>query len=417
MGKHSPVVIAPMYMETFQCIGSSCEETCCQGWVITIDKQTYKKYRTIEVRELRDKIKASVVLTENAASADNYAQIKLDDNGSCVFLDEKKLCGIQSKLGASYLSKTCHIYPRSFARKNDEISHYASLSCPEAARKAILDVDAMHLIHLTVPYPNENAVPLASSIQYIGNSAGSLVELSSYIYDTCCFVLRFSMYRSGEAMIVMGLMVQKLTQYLNMPDTESAKASVIERLIQFTDANYLTQAGEFARGITIDRSKQIILLRGVLRTYFSKHQPHSSFKQVILDTMAGIQFDENDLEAAEKRYCEADSKWFTPFDEAHPYLLKNYLLNDLGKNNFPIGKMRGLETEFIDLAVRYSLIKMILVGIAAFKKESFSETDYVRVVYTFSRNIEHNPTFMPELLDLLAEDGLSNIAAATLMMR
>ena len=417
MGKHSPVVIAPAYMESFQCIGSSCEETCCKGWAITIDKQTYKKYRTIEIRELRDKIKTSVVLTEDASNADNYAKIKLEEDGSCSFLDDKKLCGIQSKLGASYLSKTCHIYPRTLTRKNDEVSLYASLSCPEVARKALLDVEAMRMTHITLPYPNENAVPLTSSMRYNENHSDMLIALSSYIVDTSSFVLRFPSYRSGEAMIVLGLMVQKLSQFLNEPDAESAKTSIIERLIQFTDANFLTKAGEFAQGITIDRSKQIILLRGVLRTYFSKHQPHSSFKQVMLDMMAGIQFDDNDIAATEKRYCEADSKWFKPFDEAHPHLLKNYLLNDLGKNNFPIGKMRGLETEFIDLAVRYSLIKMILVGIAAFKKDSFNELDYVTVIYTFSRNIEHNLKFMPELLELLAEDGLSNIAAATLMMR
>jgi lysine-N-methylase len=133
--------------------------------------------------------------------------------------------------------------------------------------------------------------------------------------------------------------------------------------------------------------------------------------------MQGIHFDENDLEGSETRYSEADEKWFTPFDEAHPHLLKNYLLNDIGKNSFPIGKNRGLETEFIDLAVRYSLIKIILIGISGLNQENFSEADYVRVIYTFSRNIEHNPTFMPELLTLLEQDALKNIAATTLMMR
>jgi lysine-N-methylase len=133
--------------------------------------------------------------------------------------------------------------------------------------------------------------------------------------------------------------------------------------------------------------------------------------------MEGIQYDEKDLERTELRYGEADENWFSPFDNSHPYLLKNYLLNDIGKNNFPIGKLRGLETEFIDLAVRYSLIKMILIGIAGLKKEKFNEADYVQVIYTFSRNIEHNPKFIPDLLTLLEGEDLKNIAATTLMMR
>jgi lysine-N-methylase len=177
------------------------------------------------------------------------------------------------------------------------------------------------------------------------------------------------------------------------------------------------KAGELAQHIDIKRSKQISLLRGVLQIYFSMHFPRTTFRQAILDAMEGIHFDENDLESSELRFCDADEKWFTPFDEAHPYILKNYLLNDIGKSLFPIGKGRGIETEFIDLAVRYSLIKMILVGIAGLKKENFSEADYVHVIYTFSRNIEHNPTFMPELMSLLEKDGLRNIATATLMIR
>ena len=34
----------PKYMLTFKCIGSECVDTCCAGWDINIDEDTYKKY-------------------------------------------------------------------------------------------------------------------------------------------------------------------------------------------------------------------------------------------------------------------------------------------------------------------------------------------------------------------------------------
>ncbi len=417
MGKHNPVAIVPKYIKSFECIGSSCEENCCHGWRVTIDKQTFKKYRTIEIRELKEKMKVVVAIAESSTSADDHAYIKLDDKGACPFLDEKNMCEIQGKLGASYLSKTCQTYPRQYNRKNDDIMLYASLSCPEAARKALLDSNAMDLTNLVLPFPNESVVPIASVIRFNEKSPDLLLAMSDYIYEVTCFIIRFSKFRSWEAMIVLGLMVQKMNLFLADLDTEVARALIIERLINFTNTDYLAKAGELAHNIVIDRSKQITLLRGVLKIYFSKNHPRSSYRQTILDAMEGIQFDESDLNASELRYCEADEKWFTPFDEAHPHILKNYLLNDIGKNSFPIGKSRGLETEFIDLAIRYSLIKMTLVGIAAFKKEQFNEADYVRVIYTFSRNIEHHPKFIAELLTLLEQDNLKNIPATTLMMR
>jgi lysine-N-methylase len=417
MGKHSPVAIEPKYMETFQCIGSNCEENCCHGWQVTIDKQTFKKYRTVEILELHDKLKNMVKISESSTSADSHAHIKLDANGFCPFLDEKNLCEIQGNLGSSYLSKTCQTYPRHNVRKNDEIWLYASLSCPEAARKALLDADAMNPILISLPYPNVHAVPIAASFRFSEKSPELLLALANYIYDVTFSIIRFSKFKSWEAMIVLGLMVHKINLFLDMKDPGDARALIVERLIKFTDLEYLAKAGELAQGIEVKRSKQISLLTGVLHIYFSKHHPRTTFRQTILDAMQGIHFNENDLEGSEKRYSEADEMWFTPFDEAHPHLLKNYLLNDIGKNSFPIGKNRGLETEFIDLAVRYSLIKMILIGIAGLKQEKFSEADYVRVIYMFSRNIEHNPTFMPELLTLLEQDSLKNIVATTLMMR
>lgn len=417
MGKHSPVAIAPKYMESFQCIGSSCEENCCHGWQVTIDKQTFKKYRTVEIVELREKMKEMVKITEPSVSADSHAHIQLDDKGFCPFLDEKSLCEIQGRLGASYLSRTCQTYPRNHSRKNGEIWLFSSLSCPEAARKALLDAEAMNPTLVTLSYPNEQAVPIAASYLYSETSPELVMALSSYIYEATFSIISFTKFQSWKAMIVLGLMVQKLNLLAKDENTDNARALMIENLINFTDNAYLTQAGELADGIEIKRSKQISLLRGVLQIYFSKHNPRSSFRQVILDAMEGIQYEEKDLESTELRYAEADENWFSPFDNSHPYLLKNYLLNDIGKCNFPIGKLRGLETEFIDLAVRYSLIKMILIGIAGFKKEKFSEADYVQVIYTFSRNIEHNPKFIPDLLTLLEGEDLRNIAAATLMMR
>jgi lysine-N-methylase len=417
MGKHSPVAIAPSYMESFQCIGSDCEENCCHGWRVTIDKQTYKKYRTIEIRELNDKMKAVVVLSESSNNPHDHAHIKLNEKGACPFLDEKSLCEIQGKLGSDYLSKTCQTYPRNYSYKNEAISLYASLSCPEAARKALLTPNAMQPIRMTLPFPNASAIHFVSGINYKVESAELVNQLSDYIYDASCFIVRFNHFSAWQAMIVLGLMVQKIEQFIKEQAPDVARASIIERLIQFTNADYLTQAGAFAKTIMVDRSKQIMLLRGVLNLYFSKNAPRSSYKQTILDAMEGLQFDENDLSGSELRYNEADEKWFAPFDEAHSHFLKNYLLNDLGKNIFPIGKSRGLETEFIDLAIRYSLIKMTLVGIAALKKDQFSEADYVRVIYTFSRNIEHNAKFIPEILGLLEQEGMRNIPAATLMMR
>src|ERR1700739_3682469 len=38
----------PEYAGRFSCIGSACEDTCCTGWGVPIDRQTFEKYAANE---------------------------------------------------------------------------------------------------------------------------------------------------------------------------------------------------------------------------------------------------------------------------------------------------------------------------------------------------------------------------------
>ncbi|WXR62260.1 hypothetical protein WG909_03245 [Peptostreptococcaceae bacterium AGR-M142] len=35
-------VLVPTYFKDFRCIGASCEDTCCKGWDVFVDKNAYK---------------------------------------------------------------------------------------------------------------------------------------------------------------------------------------------------------------------------------------------------------------------------------------------------------------------------------------------------------------------------------------
>jgi lysine-N-methylase len=39
--------LRPQYAKAFRCIGSECEDTCCHGFDVPIDKATYEKYQTL----------------------------------------------------------------------------------------------------------------------------------------------------------------------------------------------------------------------------------------------------------------------------------------------------------------------------------------------------------------------------------
>lgn len=112
------MALMPQYVRQFSCIGSECEDTCCQGWRVNIDEETYKKYQRVRDLELKPLLKQGIGRVRSNANAQNYGKIKMNSKGKCPFLSENKLCSIQLKLGADYLSDTCKFYPRVFNRVN-----------------------------------------------------------------------------------------------------------------------------------------------------------------------------------------------------------------------------------------------------------------------------------------------------------
>ena len=46
-------ILQPQYVAKFQCIGPACEDSCCIGWRVQIDKDTYQNYRKCSDDELR----------------------------------------------------------------------------------------------------------------------------------------------------------------------------------------------------------------------------------------------------------------------------------------------------------------------------------------------------------------------------
>jgi len=68
------------------------------------------------------------------------------------------------------------------------------------------------------------------------------------------------------------------------------------------------------------------------------------------------------------------------------------------------------------LVIHYALIKMHLIGMAAFHKGLTDEL-VIRLIYSFSRVIEHNPIYLNRIFRLLSQSGLNNMAYMAILIR
>ena len=124
----------PAYYERFRCIADKCEDTCCAGWEIDIDDETYEKYMRVP-GEFGARLRVNIAEYDDL-DEDMYEQhgFVLTEEHRCPFLDERGLCDIYRELGESALCEVCTNTPRNYMEYGGAREISISASCPESAR-------------------------------------------------------------------------------------------------------------------------------------------------------------------------------------------------------------------------------------------------------------------------------------------
>lgn len=126
--------IAPNYYKKFKCIADKCKHSCCIGWEIDIDNETFEKYKSVS-GDFGNRLNKNIDISENIAC------FKLDANERCPFLNENNLCDIILNLGEDFLCQICNDHPRfrNFYGGATEIG--LGLCCEAAAELIISQVE------------------------------------------------------------------------------------------------------------------------------------------------------------------------------------------------------------------------------------------------------------------------------------
>jgi lysine-N-methylase len=135
-------IFMPKYMADFKCISSNCTDTCCAGWDINIDEDTYNRYVNSHGRL---KSLLGEKFTENKYEHDffNGGFMVLELENKCPFLNPNMLCDIHGNFGEENLCITCKNYPRVFNIVDGVYEKSGLPSCIEVCTKALLNKDKM----------------------------------------------------------------------------------------------------------------------------------------------------------------------------------------------------------------------------------------------------------------------------------
>ena len=206
-------IIAPRYMERFQCIGPECEDNCCTDeWKILVDKEHYKKIeKAFSNKHLpREEFTKKFKRLRGAGTNDvRYAEIIHNNGNRCGLMTKDGLCELHANYGSKILPDVCATYPKLYNIIRNRLEIYGTLSCPEVTRKCLLDDDALELVKIEPSEFRQNALSTNLSsidednyyekhIDDIRTIITELLSLPNYNYEQKMFFVIFFIIRIND---------------------------------------------------------------------------------------------------------------------------------------------------------------------------------------------------------------------------
>jgi len=413
----------PRSYHAFSCIGADCEDTCCTGWNVHVDKLTYETYQRSEDPELGPRLRELVTINTAGASDHSFARLTLSEH-SCPFLSEG-LCTIWKKLGEPRLPVACSTYPRVMNLVDGVLQRSLDLSCPEAARIVLLDPNPMEFDEDEGRLHDPRLGRLAELRTSDGNSAKPYQAFHE-IRSLVIWLLQNRAWPLCKRLVVLGSLCDRLHE-----TAAAGRRAKVPEIVEWYR--------ETARGDFFDRT-------------FANHEPQPAAQlEIVLELVVGrIGSDfiaprflalyreftqglewtaESGMDDLGRRYAAIFAEHYAPFLSRHEYMLEHYLVSYVHRTLFPLGPQENnsepsvhyhadsIRDQCLVMLVCYAVIQTMLVGLCGFHRAEFAPGHAVKAIQSFSKAFEHHLPFPARALQVLAGKGVKTCTSLAMLVR
>ena len=414
----------PRHFADFRCIGAECEDTCCDGWDITVDRETYQKYQACDDPEFKNSFDRLVTLHTADVSQHHYGKMVLSQT-MCPFLSEG-LCSIQNRLGEEYLSAMCATFPRTLNLVDAVLERSLDFACPEAARVTLLNVEPMAFEDKEDEIRTSRLGGLSDLNTGRNGIPGKPYAVFSQVREFAIWLLQHRAYPVWKRLIVLGFFCEKLNEMA----AAAGELQIVELLQAYREA---VETGVFEEMLNQQQTRPAVQLEIVLELIvarISSDFTNRRFLDCYNEFMQGIEWTgQSSMEEIGTNYSRVYSHYYEPFFSRHEHILEHYLVNYVYETLFPFGpqqsqhklKLQSVErpifSQFALMTAYYAIIKTLLIGMAGLHQSSFGPSHVIKLISSFSRTFEHSVAYPEAALGNLAEKGLLNAAGMAILIK
>lgn len=391
----SHIALVPEYVSRFSCVGPSCEDTCCAGWQVSIDKKTFNAYRQSKHEELQPAFENSIKRTRSMGSDSSYARIELNqESGSCPLVQDS-LCSVQKNLNESYLSDTCFSYPRSSRQFAGGIEQSLTLSCPEAARQALLNPNAFDFV--------ENKIQVRdSTMNKIKTMHGLSAESMNEIRIFCFQLMRTEGLALWQKLAVLGVLCENLTKAIEAHNQRGIPA-LLEGFIVMLESGSVIDA---LKDLAINHVSQALVFATLWQ--IPKGAATSAPQREIVAMIAkNMRVDETSERSVQEQIVDHYRRGLERLPAAMadaPFMLEHYVLNEMFSTLFPFGHATPYE-HYLRLVSRFGMVRFMLAAQCNTDGELPSAALLARTIQVFCRRFQHDRMFAAQTSEVLHNTG------------
>ncbi|SFC86517.1 flagellin lysine-N-methylase [Massilia yuzhufengensis] len=395
--------LQPRYVSRFSCLGPSCEDNCCNEWRISLDKKTFDAYSAPTNGRL-----AKVVRINPAPRQDtDYGHIALDEAGSDCALLEEKLCSVHRDHGEGALSHTCFTFPRVSTEVAGQSEHALELSCPEAARLALLAPDAFE-------FEEGSMTARPEVVKAVQANPGFSADAVNEVRYFCINLMRAQELELWQRLAVLGLFCESLDGPVARKDGEAMVALVAQFTSLLEDGALIDSLAP----LQPDHAAQAMVFSALFES-IPRATNRQVRRQVIEAVGAGLGADAGSGQVSAERVVESYRAGIARLPEAlaaAPHLLEHYLLNEMFVRLFPFTAEAPFDS-FLRLMTRFGLLRLMLAARCNTEGPLPDANGLALTVQVYSRLFHHNASLGQTIDEALRKGGWARLDKLFTLLR
>lgn len=414
MEKSTRKAIQPTYIRNFKCIGSSCEDSCCIGWGVALDKVIFRKYKNSTNENLKELFKKSVTRNRtNNASNEGYAKVRLNNKGECPFLNNEKLCNIQSELGEKNLSNVCKTYPRIYNIIDGQLEKAAVTSCPEVARLALLNENGIEFEEVDEDLAKINMIATVLSTKDINLRN----KPEKYTWDIRTFsiqIIKSRDYELWERLIILGLFSKSIFEASENNEVDNIPQIIEKYTVMIINGTFKDMLKDVPSQSTI----QVQVLKELAEEKILRGVLNKRYLECFSEFLQGIRYNgEMSLNELGENYNKAYQDYYSKFMLKYDYILENFLVNQIFVRLFPFINGNNIYDSYVLLTIEFSLIKMHLIGMAGYYKEAFDMDKVIKLIQSFNKVVDHSDEYLRHIMKLMKDNNYTTMAYMAILLK